>query len=161
MAYLFQKLSSSEPNKSGSSKIFDAKAEEFIMPDAFFSSNKSRKRKRTEGPKDAGSAKKIARKGSSEKPFNKSDGKVNGVAKKRARADEELSDEEDGETGGIEDLDLRPDEDIDPGASGDEDDEETPAEKRLRLAQLYLDSVKETLGEQGFASMPGILLILT
>ena len=63
-----------------------------------------------------------------------------------ARVDEELSDESDGGGGGVDDLDLRPDDDLDPGASGEEDDDETPAEKRLRLAKLYLEGVKEDLG---------------
>jgi len=42
--------------------------------------------------------------------------------------------------------DLRADE-VDLGPSGDEDVYETVAEKRLRLAKIYLDSVKKELGE--------------
>lgn len=43
--------------------------------------------------------------------------------------------------------DLRPDA-VDPNESGEdgEDEGETPAEKRLRLARLYLESVKDGLG---------------
>lgn len=42
-------------------------------------------------------------------------------------------------------MDLRADA-VDPNESGEEDEEETPAEKRLRLAKLYLESVKDGLG---------------
>lgn len=65
------------------------------------------------------------------------------MSKKKLVRDEDLSDQTDG--GDIDDMDLRTEED-DPGASGDEDDNETPADKRLRLAQLYLDSLKTSLG---------------
>jgi ribosomal RNA-processing protein 9 len=41
-------------------------------------------------------------------------------------------------------MDLRAD---DEEPSGDEYEDETPAEKRLRLAKLYLESVKGSLGE--------------
>jgi len=112
------------------------------MPDAFFSSSKPNKRKRTDstsrGPK------KFARKQSDGKKFGTATAKVNGASKKKAR-DEELSDQTDEEGGGVDDMDLRADE-VDPGASGDEDVHETPAEMRLRLAQLYLESVKSGLG---------------
>lgn len=93
------------------------------MPDRFFA---SKKRKRAEP-----SAKK----------------RPNGGTKgrKKPRIDEELSDRSDDGWGGIDDMDLRPEE-PDPGASGDENEDETPAEKRLRLAQMYLDGVKESLG---------------
>ncbi|KAI0038624.1 WD40 repeat-like protein [Auriscalpium vulgare] len=46
-------------------------------------------------------------------------------------------------------MDLRA-EDVDPNESGEEDEDETPAEKRLRLAKLYLESVKEGLAEGEF-----------
>lgn len=43
-------------------------------------------------------------------------------------------------------MDLRaPDIDPDAYESGEEDQDETPAEKRLRLAKLYLESVKQSL----------------
>jgi ribosomal RNA-processing protein 9 len=45
----------------------------------------------------------------------------------------------------MDDEDLRADE-VDPGLSGDEDADETVAEKRLRLAKIYLDGVKTALG---------------
>lgn len=69
-------------------------------------------------------------------------------AKSSAR-DEELSDNTHDDSGneGVDEMDLRAP-DVDPNAyeSGEEDEEETPAEKRLRLAKLYLDDVKQGLG---------------
>lgn len=91
------------------------------MPDKFFASAKSRKRKRPESRPNARTK-----------------------VPKKPRIDEDLSEQSD-EWGGIDEIDLRPEE-PDPGASGDEEEDETPAEKRLRLAQLYLDSVKDSLG---------------
>ena len=64
--------------------------------------------------------------------------------------DEELSDKSDDEPGTIDDMDLRGDMGEDLADSGEEDEDETPAEKRLRLAKLYLESVKEGLGESHF-----------
>ncbi|KAJ7145984.1 WD40-repeat-containing domain protein [Mycena epipterygia] len=120
------------------------------MPDAFFANSKPRKRKRTDTGPAGPSAKKFARKDTTggKKP-------VHGAPKKNATAkrtvDEELdSDRTDDDGGDIDDLDLAADVDVDPGASGDEDDDETPAEKRLRLAKLYLESVKEGLAEGEF-----------
>ena len=49
----------------------------------------------------------------------------------------------------IDDEDLRADE-VDPGLSGEEDVDETAAEKRLRLAKIYLDGVKTALGAFSF-----------
>ncbi|KAJ7622809.1 WD40-repeat-containing domain protein, partial [Mycena polygramma] len=116
------------------------------MPDAFFTSSKPRKRKRSDaGP--AGSHKKFARTDASggKKTLNSSTLKRN--AKKPM--DEELdSDQTNDEGGDLDDLDLTAD--PDPGASGDEDEDETPAEKRLRLAKLYLESVKEGLADGEF-----------
>lgn len=97
------------------------------MPDRFFA---SKKRKRTESS------------------FKKRPNGVTTKSKppyKKTKVDEELSDRSDDEWGGVDDMDLHPEE-PDPGASGDEDEDETPAEKRLRLAQMYLDGVKESLG---------------
>ncbi|KAF9037379.1 WD40 repeat-like protein [Hymenopellis radicata] len=106
------------------------------MPDAFFTSSKSRKRKRTT---DAGpsSLKKAPRKGVQQ----------NGVRKQaKKKRDEELdSDETDGDGANIDDMDLRAPSDEEDAVEADDDPDETPAEKRLRLAQLYLDSVKEGL----------------
>ncbi|EJD02014.1 WD40 repeat-like protein [Fomitiporia mediterranea MF3/22] len=105
------------------------------MPDAFFVSNKTRKRKRSLGVKSASSSRKqVNGKGRPE-------GKAPNTKK---RKDEELESDATRSDEDIDDLDLRASE-SDPNASGDEDELETPAEKRLRLAQVYLDSVKEEL----------------
>ena len=118
------------------------------MPDSFFASAKSRKRKRTDASARGGhfgNAKTTARTGDRQSKKTRVTA-VNG-AKKRA-VDEELSDESDEGFVGLDDADLRgggADDDAD--ASGDEDEDETPAQKRLRLAKLYLESVKEGLGE--------------
>lgn len=114
------------------------------MPDSFFTSSKPRKRKRsassaahTEAPPG--------------KRFLHHHKSSTTKQRKLRRVDEELSDrtDEGGDGGsGVEDMDLRVNMDEDDlGASGEEDENETPAEKRLRLAQLYLDSVKVDLGE--------------
>ncbi|KAI0752885.1 WD40-repeat-containing domain protein [Daedaleopsis nitida] len=111
------------------------------MPDSFFASSKNKKRKRTTS-RDAGpSTKKLARgvKGKGRQSDT--------TTKKRAAVDEELSDEtRDDDQEGIDEMDLRaPDVDPDAYESGEEDEDETPAQKRLRLAKLYLDSVKQGL----------------
>lgn len=116
------------------------------MPDSFFTSSKPRKRKRAESFAHAeapAKSKKIARKSTTSQEGKK----VNGIHKRKSRVDEELSDQTDEGDGGVDDMDLRANLDDDPGASGEEDENETPAEKRLRLAQLYLNSVKVDLGE--------------
>ena len=112
------------------------------MPDSFFTSSKPRKRKRNESSahETSGKSKKFARKSTTSR-------EVNGVYKRKSRVDEELPDQSDEGDGGVDDMDLRANIDEDPGASGEEDENETPAEKRLRLAQLYLNSVKVDLGE--------------
>jgi ribosomal RNA-processing protein 9 len=110
------------------------------MPDSFFATN-SRKRKRSASSK-------------SNRPSNKKPAITNGKTKalastsgpsriKKRIADEELSDAT--EDDGIDDLDLRVSDD-DAYKSASENEDETPAEKRLRLAQLYLDGVRTSLG---------------
>ncbi len=125
------------------------------MPDAFFSSTKPRKRKRTQSVGGADKSSRPAKKQA--KPDAHSKGKrVNGPSKvngsKKKRQDEELhsdqTDESDG--GGIDDMDLRAA--SEEAGSGDEYADETPADKRLRLAGLYLESVKEGLGECSLVS---------
>jgi ribosomal RNA-processing protein 9 len=112
----------------------------YLMPDPFFSTSKHRKRKREDSSTKAGpsNAKKIAR---------KSFGNVTRKTKKAKHVDEELSDGSDDGLEGIDDIDLRGDAGDDAEGSGEEDKDETPAEKRLRLAKLYLESVKEGLGK--------------
>ena len=129
------------------------------MPDSFFAVSKPRKRKRSTSGHDgssggAGASKKFARKDG--KPgANRGAVKINGTQRKKGKkADEELdSDHTNEEDGGIDDLDLRHESDLGPEDSGDEDEDETPAEKRLRLAQLYLDSVKEGLGTSRYSNV--------
>lgn len=115
------------------------------MPDNFFASN-TRKRKRPTGASASSSSRKTARTAASKHGQHKSSA---GPPKKRR--DEELSDEtgEDHDLGGIDEMDLRaPDVDPDAYESGEDDPDETPAEKRLRLAKMYLDGVKQGL-QQG------------
>jgi len=107
------------------------------MPDSFFAT-KSRKRKRV-ARKDTGPS-------SSKKILKTSNGpriSANGKGKART-ADEDLH-SDGSESVALEDMDLRADE-VDPNESDGEDAGETPAEKRLRLAKLYLQSVREDLG---------------
>ncbi|KAF8169805.1 Rnu3ip2 protein [Pholiota molesta] len=112
------------------------------MPDSFFSAPKQKKRKRAEstshGPKKfPRNAKQHGKQTTGAAPAGKG---------KRAR-DEELSDQTD-EDGDVDDMDLRADDAVED--SGEEDENETPAEKRLRLAQLYLESVKVGLADGEF-----------
>ncbi|EJD52023.1 WD40 repeat-like protein [Auricularia subglabra TFB-10046 SS5] len=104
------------------------------MPDPFFAASKGQKRRRASA---GGSA---AKKPRTQKSLP--------VQSAKRRKDEELeSDGEGGDAGGgVDDLDLRHS-DTDEGASGEEDEHETPAEKRLRLAKLYLDSLKKDIGD--------------
>ena len=117
------------------------------MPDAFFSAPKQKKRKRTDST-SSGAPKKFARPPTRDVNARKHGkgtipDKGKGKGKGKRDRDEELSDQTD-DDGNIDDMDLRADEvEVD---SGEEDENETPAEKRLRLAQLYLESVKVGLG---------------
>ena len=124
------------------------------MPDSFFAT-KSRKRKRVT-VKDTGGP------SSSKKKVQKtSDGRPAGKGKARAAADEDLH-SDGSESVALEDMDLRADE-VDPNESGDEDAGETSAEKRLRLAKLYLQSVREDLGASlapHFLSPLGVLTLV-
>ena len=107
------------------------------MPDSFFSSKKTRKRKRV-ASKDSGPS-------SSKKILRTNNGRVSTNGKgKKTTADEDLHSGGSGSEA-LDDMDLRADE-VDPNESGEEDADETPAEKRLRLAKLYLESIKEGLG---------------
>lgn len=108
--------------------------------DAFF--QKSNKRKRTGGAPLA-STNSGNRFGP--KKFSKtSDSSSKGSSKPTRRKDKESDDESDG--GDIDDMDLREDA-VDDKESGDEVENETAAAKRLRLAKIYLDSVRNELGE--------------
>ncbi|KAI6096342.1 WD40 repeat-like protein [Pisolithus croceorrhizus] len=114
------------------------------MQDPFFATSKSKKRKRSTTTGHA--TRKIARKEKGPQRVNGSLATKPKPGKQKRVEDEELvSDRTDEDGVDIGDLDLRAD-DI-PETSGDEDVDETPAEKRLRLAKLYLDTVKEGLAE--------------
>ena len=104
------------------------------MPDPFFSTSKPKKRKRSDSTSNAIGPKKLAR--------SSKDGRSKKITSKK-KVQDDLSDQTDG--GGLDDMELRA-EDVDPGLSGNEDETETPAEKRLRLAQLYLENLKTSLG---------------
>ncbi|KAI9458507.1 WD40 repeat-like protein [Boletus coccyginus] len=109
------------------------------MPDAFFA---SKKRKRPT------STRKHPHKDKSSRP-SKSNGVQLKSRPKKRQVDEELdSNGTDLDDAAIGDLDLRADDE--PESSGDEDIDETPAEKRLRLAKVYLQSVTEGLAEGEF-----------
>ena len=140
------------------------------MPDSFFSSSKPRKRKRSTAGEDGPAFRNVktkktlrARPSSSvahgqtrdsvkrQKRSSADKPTANGPREKRRkkRSDEELDSDHtnDEDAGGIDDLDLRPPSDDDEALNdGDEDKDETPAEKRLRLAKLYLQSIKDDLG---------------
>ncbi|KAL6306873.1 WD40 repeat-like protein [Sparassis latifolia] len=118
------------------------------MPDSFFVTSKPRKRKRSVTQESGPSTSKKFAKGVNGKSATKGKGRARGgTPNSRKRRDEELSDETDeGEGEGIDEMDLRaPDVLPDAYESGEEDEDETPAEKRLRLAKLYLESVKQGL----------------
>ncbi|KAH9917991.1 WD40 repeat-like protein [Fomitopsis serialis] len=114
------------------------------MPDSFFAAPKTRKRKRSQDA-TASSSRQPGR----SVPNKRSKQKPGAAPTPKKRRDEELSDEthDSDDVGGIDEMDLRaPDVDPDAYESGEEDEEETPAEKRLRLAKMYLDGVKQGLG---------------
>jgi len=123
-------------SRTGSERLRRFAQNNHTMPDSFFAT-KTRKRKRI-SLKDSGPS-------SSRKVLKTSNGRVSAKGKGKARAaDEELHSGGSGSEA-LDDIDLRVDEG-DPNESGDEDAGETPAEKRLRLAKLYLESIKEGLG---------------
>lgn len=119
------------------------------MPDSFFATSKPRKRKRSSTQDHGASTSKKSARGTNGKHVPKGKQKAATTTASKKRRDEELSDEthDEDDIGGIDEMDLRaPDVDPDAYESGEEDEEETPAEKRLRLAKLYLDGVKQGLG---------------
>jgi len=130
------------------------------MPEAFFVGSNSKKRKRTHTNGVSSSIKAAKRSPgaavpSSSKPKRVKNGQKNGLPKilrnsAPKKKDEEL--ESNSEAGDAVDFDedLRASE-IDEAemreqAEIEDDEDESPAEKRLRLAKLYLESVKNELG---------------
>ena len=115
--------------------------------DPFFA--KSRKRKRPEPRGNGNSFKK--RNSATKSPVLAKAGKATKVTKPRLGQDEDETpadfESDNGEMGRDimdDDIDLRAS-DVDANESGEEDEAETPAQKRLRLAKLYLNSVKESV----------------
>ena len=124
------------------------------MPDSFFST-KTRKRKRvTFKDSDPSSSSRKALKTSKGRVFAK--GKEKTKTKKKAHTTHDDLGSDDSGSESLDDLVLSADE-VDPNESGEEDADETPAEKRLRLAKLYLESVKESLG---VSHTPLLILLL-
>lgn len=106
------------------------------MPDAFFQSQKKRKR-----PNRAG--------GSSSRPAPR---------KPRAPRDEELASDDEGGAGNIEIDDMDFTAGRRPAALDDDefvDTNETAAEKRVRLARGYLDKVRQDIEEGGCRATGG------
>ncbi|KAF9078062.1 WD40-repeat-containing domain protein [Rhodocollybia butyracea] len=110
------------------------------MPDSFFTSNKPRKRKRTESSSlpGSGKSKKIRHTSKAGPSANNRAGKT-----RSKRVDEDLDSDETSDVGDEDNLQAPPD--VDDGQEDEDDPEETPAEKRLRLAQLYLNGIKDDL----------------
>ncbi|KIJ33535.1 hypothetical protein M422DRAFT_183156 [Sphaerobolus stellatus SS14] len=107
------------------------------MPDAFFASTKKRKRPSQGG--GSGPQRKTAR----------TKGKPAPARPKKNVRDEELE-SEGGSGEDIDDLDLRASEVDENESDREEYKHETPAEKRLRLAKIYLESLKEGMATGEF-----------
>ncbi|KAG8934836.1 pre-rRNA processing protein [Tulasnella sp. 418] len=105
------------------------------MPDQFFQSNNKRKRQRASAPTTSGRIKNTT--------SHARTSQVRGLPKGRQNG----ANIDDDDEGLFDDDDLRAS-DVDSKQSDqDEDELETPAQKRLRLAKLYLDEIKKGLGE--------------
>ncbi|KAF5388694.1 hypothetical protein D9757_004846 [Collybiopsis confluens] len=109
------------------------------MPDSFFASNKPRKRKRTQSSSLQGSSKTKKTRNT----LNSAVGTKRPGNTKTKDPDEDLGSDQTSDSG--DDDHSRLLSDLEDGLDSDDDPDETPAEKRLRLAQLYLDGVKEDL----------------
>lgn len=116
------------------------------MPDRFFATGSKKRKKSASSTSISAPRKKPATTNGKLRSKKLSSGVQQ--PKKRIARDEELSDatEGDHDLGGVDDMDLRAS-DEDPYQSGSENENETPAEKRLRLAQMYLDGVKTSLAD--------------
>ncbi|KIK60314.1 hypothetical protein GYMLUDRAFT_167584 [Collybiopsis luxurians FD-317 M1] len=113
------------------------------MPDSFFTSNKPRKRKRTEPSSVTGSSQaKRTRHSSNLASKTSANAKKPGKTKGK-QLDEDLGSDQTSDA--ADDDNLIAPSDLEDGSEEEDDPDETPAEKRLRLAQLYLDGVREDL----------------
>ncbi|KAJ4473770.1 WD40-repeat-containing domain protein [Lentinula aciculospora] len=106
------------------------------MPDSFFTSGKQRKRKRTESTSVSGPSQ-------GKKTRYTPNVASRGKKSKGKRLDEDLDSNQTSDAGDADDL--RVPSDLEDVLEEENDPDETPAEKRLRLAQLYLDGVKEDI----------------
>jgi ribosomal RNA-processing protein 9 len=125
------------------------------MPDAFFSQPKPRKRKRDASSSSSARPAKSPRNSTlskSRKANGAGPSTANGklAPKKKKALDEELSEAGSSDPGlgmgAVDDMDLRAS-DVEE-TSGEEDEAETPAEKRLRLAKMYLEGVRKEAEEE-------------
>ncbi|KAG9044369.1 pre-rRNA processing protein [Tulasnella sp. UAMH 9824] len=109
------------------------------MPDPLFKKVSGHKRKRVSQPTVSNpNPRKVSRKNANSTPLG---------ARKRRNSDEDI-DERDEAVGAFDNVDLEgPLPDV--NESGDEYDDETPAQKRLRLAKLYLNNVKKSVAGGG------------
>ena len=116
------------------------------MPDRFFATGSKKRKRSLSSTSTPAPRKKLAT--TNGKPGPKKPSSKTHQPKKRTARDEELSDatEDDHDRRGVDDMDLRVS-DEDPYQSGSENENETPAEKRLRLAQMYLEGVKTSLAD--------------
>ncbi|KAG8985165.1 pre-rRNA processing protein, partial [Tulasnella sp. 427] len=109
------------------------------MPDPLFKKVSGLKRKRVSQPTVSNpKPRKVSRKNANNTPLG---------SRKRRNSDEDI-DERDEAVGAFDNVDLEgplPD----ANDSGDEYDDETPAQKRLRLAKLYLNNVKKSVARGG------------
>ncbi|KIO16563.1 hypothetical protein M407DRAFT_33785 [Tulasnella calospora MUT 4182] len=110
------------------------------MPDPLFKKVSGHKRKRVSQPTVSNpKPRKVSRKNANNTPLG---------SRKRRGSDEEDIDERDEAVGAFDNVDLDgPLPDM--NESGDEYDDETPAQKRLRLAKLYLNNVKKSVAGGG------------
>lgn len=130
------------------------------MPDAFFAGSNSKKRKRVHTNRVSSSNKAAKRSpggaaSSSSMPRSVKNGQKNGTSKTlRSRVPKRRDEELEGDSDAGDALDFDEDlkaSDLDEAemrerAEIEDDEDESPAEKRLRLAKLYLESVKNDLG---------------
>lgn len=109
-----------------------------------------KKRKRADGPEQ--SKKRIApsksSKGAPARPAKP--GPANAGARKRAERDESISGSSDSDEGGEDDFEGVSHDGSQSDASDSDGEVETAAEKRLRLAEQYLENIKEHVDEAGF-----------
>ncbi|KAF8309679.1 WD40 repeat-like protein [Clavulina sp. PMI_390] len=113
--------------------------------DAFFSKPNKRKRASSSGNR-SGPVKKSLKRAGTKTPKQAAASTSARSRKRDEELDSQHSASEDDMGANIDDLDLR-ESDIDENASGEEDESETAAQKRLRLAKLYLQSVQDELGD--------------